>query len=388
MLLQPVPNVPIRKRRRLYQTVDVSPHLSRRRLCFAWAIALGIRLVTYDTPFVAPSGGVPVAALTARRGCSLAELQERRSVGSGEAVAEREATSEELEIDESDWTAVESSVDIEGATARDAWLVYSKLSNHPLWSKQLRVENLGDGTSEWSGNLLGTLTYSWKARILDTGSADSVAWESVSGTKNKGHATFENLPGAAPACRVKLRISFPAPRLVKSMFSIAKVSAALSELLSSDLHRFRDVVLNQRAAIQTGDFVMANETHSDRLGSCKVVLRNSGRIEVTNSGFGTSGTTNALLEDLSAGLDNINEDVNCYCLLDLRSGLGCTPAVVGDGVRFLSGYGPRIKRIAVVAPLPLATLARLIQQAARQPGFEFFSNVDHAEEWLAKPMTD
>jgi len=130
--------------------------------------------------------------------------------------------------------------------------------------------------------------------------------------------------------------------------------------------------------------ILVNVTHADRLGSCSVVLWSDGRIVFELCGFGTSGSTERMLRDLSEGMEQLDDDQEFRCTVDMRGGTGCSPLALPLIVRFLRAEGARIECTAVLGPRPLMVLARLIAQAVSQPGVQFFSEVEGVEAWLSQ----
>mmetsp|Transcript_24146 Transcript_24146/g.68377 ORF Transcript_24146/g.68377 Transcript_24146/m.68377 type:complete len:81 (+) Transcript_24146:3-245(+) len=65
----------------------------------------------------------------------------------------------------------------------------------------------------------------------------------------------------------------------------------------------------------------------------------------------------------------------------MRRGIGCSPLAVPAMLRFLRENGSNIACTAVLGPVPLIALARLIAKAAKQKGVEFFSEIEEAQAW-------
>eukprot|EP00415_Alexandrium_ostenfeldii_P002783 UN2783 len=110
------------------------------------------------------------------------------------------------------WTSVSGAVFIPERTAAQAFPIYAHLPNHPKWSLWLMKVAEDDlaATSEWSIRAL-TFTFKWTAKITKKRPPSLISWESTSGIPNRGRATFTDVPGENPGCRVQLEVSFQAP---------------------------------------------------------------------------------------------------------------------------------------------------------------------------------
>ncbi|CAE8630674.1 unnamed protein product, partial [Polarella glacialis] len=254
--------------------------------------------------------------------------------------------------DVSDWFSFGSSVEIVGASARQAYSVYAHLPNHPQWSSLLAKvqEGQSNSTSVWSLRALG-LEFSWTALTTMQEPGKIIAWESTSGLPNKGQATFENLPGRdAPACTVKLMMRVQMPWILRRVFQSNRLSTMAAAAMSQDLERFREVVLSCDRSAECEvleevleDPILVNSTNRDSVGSCQVVMQRNGRIEFELRGFGTTSSTCQMLEDLSVGMAALPVDeVNCTAFIDMTRGVGCSPMAVPAINKFLQRDGQRI----------------------------------------------
>jgi len=294
--------------------------------------------------------------------------------------------------DSSDWFPVISNVTIIGASAEEAFAIYSHLPNHPQWSSLLtEVAVSSDPTvSKWSLRALG-LGFSWDSRITETIPPRLLAWESINGLPNRGLASFEDLPGPELACRTTLELDFQVPRLLRPVFGSDRLSRMASSILSKDLVKFRDVVLKSvstygnasRSRPVEVEQPLVNVTRADKMGTMQGVLWKNGSMQFTVSGFGSKQTTQEVLEGVAGGMLQLPPGQTCRGLVDLISGVGCSPYAVGPIVRFLQDHGASIASTAVVGPWPLVKIAQFVTTIARQPQVGFFSNEMEALEWIA-----
>jgi len=111
------------------------------------------------------------------------------------------------------------SVDIHGASAEQAFAVYSHLPNHPQWASMLTevVADSDSGHSTWSLRVLG-LTLSWTAKVIEQVAPSRILWESTSGIQNQGTAEFTQISSQPPASRVNLRFLVQPPPLLQPLF--------------------------------------------------------------------------------------------------------------------------------------------------------------------------
>lgn len=286
-----------------------------------------------------------------------------------------------------------SNVDIEGASAAEAFAVYAHLPNHPQWSSLLEeVRDRGLGRSQWSLRVMG-LRLSWTSRVVEELPHECIAWESTSGIRNRGMASFTDLPGRGRACRVRVQMRFQTPAFLRAISQSSRLSSMAESALSVDLKRFRDVVLRYtcsgadaegRGCVMSARSPLTNVTHQDMVGSCSVVLWPDGFIEFRLMGFGNKGTTQHMLDDLSGGIQRLRNGTSCSALIDMTQGLGCSPLAVAPIVGFLQRDGCRIAHTAVLGPRPLVAFARLVAGLARQPGVGFFSDGGAARAWLSE----
>lgn len=282
--------------------------------------------------------------------------------------------------DERLWSSVSATVDIVGASREDAWAIYSNLSNHPKWSLWLtHVEDFPQTqTSEWTIRALG-ITFSWMADTMCREEGHCIAWESTTGTKNKGVASFADLPGGSPGCRVSLQISMPLPRTLRKLLPVGQLTRALQGVLQRDLQRYRDVVMAAGKIALIG-----RASLNARTGSATLALWDNGRLDVELSGWGSAGLVEDLCDNASSIIGKLDKDVPIRALLDMRRGVGSPPLAVQRPIRFLKEDGYRIVRGAIIASWPIAQFARFAVSVAGQTGVAFFSDVESAEVWLRR----
>lgn len=302
----------------------------------------------------------------------------------------------EVEEDGAPWLILGSEIDIAGVSAANAYAVYAHLPNHRQWSSLL-TEVLSDGSeSEWSLDALG-VHLAWRAKITEEVAPARIAWESVDGIRNRGWATFTDVAAAdggdGPACKVRLQLAFQTPWPLERVFTHGRLSIIAEQILKQDLARFADVVTHggtgkaheARQAEVIGP--LTRSTYSDGIGSCSATLGPYGDIEVLVTGFGTSGNTQRMLEDLAHAMEELAgmdiDQVDFRALIDMTRGLGCSPLAFPIIVRFLRGSGRLIDKTAVLGPMPLMKIAQAITMMARQKGVGFFSSRQEATDWLA-----
>lgn len=137
---------------------------------------------------------------------------------------------------------------------------FTDLPQQPRWSPWLSsVAYLDAGReTEWRLNVRG-VRFSWRAvSTLLEKPYPGIAWESVSGLKNKGVVEF--IPTAIDECMMKVRMTIITPRVVSSLFPGASAFAEdflQNKLLKWSLEAFRDVVKGdlafERGDIELGD---------------------------------------------------------------------------------------------------------------------------------------
>eukprot|EP00439_Symbiodinium_sp_Y106_P072067 s986_g13.t1 len=156
-------------------------------------------------------------------------LRPRQAVGTESAV--RDVTNDEH------WLSFSSSVDIEGASASEAYDIYAHLPNHPEWSSLLSEVEVHDNSqsSTWSLQALG-FSFSWTADITRQVPSKLIGWESTSGMKNAGVAKFQELPPSAgtPACRVTVQMSLRTPSLLRRVFQSRRLSSMAESAIGKD----------------------------------------------------------------------------------------------------------------------------------------------------------
>jgi len=295
-------------------------------------------------------------------------------------------------IDSNDWFPVISNVTITGISAAEAFAIYSHLPNHPQWSSLLEeVAVSSDPTvSRWSLRALG-LGFSWDSRTTEETPPRLLAWESISGLPNRGLASFEDVPGTQAACRVTLEMNFQMPAMLRPVFESDRLSRMASSILSKDLVKFGNVVRTSVGTSRNSSRSrpvevkqpLVNVTRADKLGSMQGLLWKNGSMQFKVSGFGTKQTTQEILEGVAGGMPQLPPGQRCRGLVDLISGVGCSPAAVGPIVRFLQDHGASLASTAVVGPWPLVKFAQFIASLAKQPRVGFFTDEKEALEWIA-----
>lgn len=292
-----------------------------------------------------------------------------------------------------EWFSFGNSVTIVGATAGEAYEVYANLQNHPQWSSMLSRVEVHNNTrsSTWSLQALG-FSLSWTADITRQVPSQLISWESTSGLKNAGVASFSPLKmvKGSPSCSVAVQMSIRAPGFLRRLFQSRRLSALAASAIKKDLEGFRQVVLARGATSATlGDVAvrlapLTNHTYKDGLGSCQVLVQGSGTIEIQVRGFGTSDSTKKLLEDCANAMGQLDDRQRCTAVVDLTKGVGCSPLAVPTIISFLQHNGGRITRTAVLGPRPLMALAQMISKLARQSGVAFFVERAEADRWCAE----
>ncbi|CAL1164359.1 unnamed protein product [Cladocopium goreaui] len=291
-----------------------------------------------------------------------------------------------------EWFSFGNSVIIVGATAGEAYEVYANLQNHPEWSTMLsRVEVHNNArSSTWSLQALG-FSLSWTADITRQVPSRLISWESTSGLKNAGVASFSPLMvKGSPSCSVAVQMSIRAPGFLRRLFQSRRLSALAASAIKKDLEGFRQVVLARATtSALVGDVAvklapLTNHTYKDGLGSCQVLVEGNGTIEIQVRGFGTSDSTKKLLEDCANAMGKLDDRQRCTAVVDLTKGVGCSPLAVPTIISFLQHNGGRITRTAVLGPRPLMALAQMISKLARQSGVAFFVDRAEADRWCAE----
>lgn len=112
-------------------------------------------------------------------------------------------------------------------------------------------------SSTWSLQALG-FSMSWTAETTRQVPARLISWESTSGLKNAGSASFRALPDVdeKASCEVEavdlrhtslfqrqVRMSIRAPSFLRRIFQSRRLSAVAASAIGKDLRGFRQVVL-------------------------------------------------------------------------------------------------------------------------------------------------
>ncbi|CAE7554074.1 unnamed protein product [Symbiodinium natans] len=276
------------------------------------------------------------------------------------------------------WLSFSNSVDIQGASASEAYEIYAHLPNHPEWSSLLSEVEVEDNSlsSTWSLQALG-FSFSWTADITRQIPSKLIGWESTSGMKNAGVAKFQDLPrfSGGPACRVTVEMSLKTPSLLRRVFQSRRLNAMAESAIGKDLATFREVVLARKAASHACAVLerpTVNSTYKDHLGRCELLVWQDGRLEVELHGLGTSDNTRKLLEEMSMAIKEFGDSVHCTALIDMTRGVGCSPLAVPSIVSFCQKDGGRVFHTAILGPRPLMALAQMIARVAKQSGVAFF----------------
>lgn len=288
-----------------------------------------------------------------------------------------------------EWFSFGNSVTIVGASASEAYEIYANLQNHPEWSTMLSRVEVHNNTrsSTWSLQALG-FSLSWTADITRQVPSQLISWESTSGMKNAGIASFrplQRVEGQA-ACEVEVQMSIRAPSFLRRLFQSRRLSSLAASAIGKDLAGFRRVVLTRAAASAMAGLrtAVTNSTYKDNLGSCQVLVEHDGHIEMTLFGFGTSDSTRKLLDDCAQAMGQFEEGRRFTAVVDMTRGIGCSPLAVPTIVSFLQHHGSNISRTAVLGPRPLMALAQMISKVARQAGVAFFTDRSEANRWCAE----
>eukprot|EP00913_Durusdinium_trenchii_P023214 g21793.t1 len=302
-----------------------------------------------------------------------------------------------------EWFSFGNSVTIVGASASEAYEIYANLQNHPEWSTMLSRVEVHNNTrsSTWSLQALG-FSLSWTADITRQVPSQLISWESTSGMKNAGIASFrplQRVEGQA-ACEVEVQMSIRAPSFLRRLFQSRRLSSLAASAIGKDLAGFRRAAASAMAGLRTA---VTNSTYKDNLGSCQVLVEHDGHIEMTLFGFGTSDSTRKLLDDCAQAMGQFEEGRRFTAVVDMTRGdlpgllgqdiqpigipfpgIGCSPLAVPTIVSFLQHHGSNISRTAVLGPRPLMALAQMISKVARQAGVAFFTDRSEANRWCAE----
>lgn len=131
--------------------------------------------------------------------------------------------------------------------------------------------------------------------------------------------------------------------------------------------------------------VLGNTTHSNNAGGANIVTWRSGRMDVQLNGWGTGPLVEQCFDEIIDILER-TPGLNIFVFLDMRRGIGSAPRAVRAAFKFLSSYGCRIKRVAVIGPLPIMSFMKMVASVAHQEGVDFFFNLEPAETWLLNEM--
>jgi len=127
----------------------------------------------------------------------------------------------------------EESVEV-AVNVSEAYLLFSDFERFPLFMDAVEsVERTADDTLLWRATVNGK-TEEWRARITELSPSHRISWESVSGAKNKGTVSFEDVSDTRT--RVHLRIEYDPTGLIENLGS---VMGMVNERMREDLERFK-----------------------------------------------------------------------------------------------------------------------------------------------------
>ena len=126
----------------------------------------------------------------------------------------------------------------------------------PRWSPWLRsvtVDAHDPMVSEWCLAARG-FQFRWRARNTCVQPPERIAWESLSGLRNRGQVTFRPLPPAAEdaevnrsddtATEMELLVAFALPEWAARLLrNVDWIGAFVQGTLHADLERFREYVV-------------------------------------------------------------------------------------------------------------------------------------------------
>ncbi len=123
----------------------------------------------------------------------------------------------------------------------DAYRQFSDFESFPSFMEGVEsVQRLGGDQLNWHANIAGR-DEEWTARITEQAHNASIAWESISGTKNLGRVSFEALD--SDSTRVHMYIEYEPEGLVEN---IGTALGVVNARIAADLERFKELVEGRR----------------------------------------------------------------------------------------------------------------------------------------------
>eukprot|EP00172_Hildenbrandia_rubra_P000829 Plantae.Rhodophyta-Hildenbrandia_rubra.ctg14713.p1 GENE.Plantae.Rhodophyta-Hildenbrandia_rubra.ctg14713~~Plantae.Rhodophyta-Hildenbrandia_rubra.ctg14713.p1 ORF type:complete len:227 (-),score=36.22 Plantae.Rhodophyta-Hildenbrandia_rubra.ctg14713:991-1671(-) len=134
------------------------------------------------------------------------------------------------------------------------YAMYSDLDSMPKFSPWLKsVQVLDKGNDEFGNGAISRwtlaskgLSFSWRARITSVRPNEIIAWESISGLKNRGSVTFVEVGGDDEVTEVCLKIAFNVAKPLAGLMGMGFISGFVTNTLLDDLKRFRTMVLEEK----------------------------------------------------------------------------------------------------------------------------------------------
>ncbi|NLG08463.1 MAG: SRPBCC family protein [Deinococcales bacterium] len=136
----------------------------------------------------------------------------------------------------------DKSIDVDVPVA-EAYLLFSEFERFPSFMEGVEsVERIGQDELRWRANIAGR-EEEWTARITEQAPSQRIAWESTSGARNAGEATFDKLD--ANHTRVHLHIEYEPEGFVENVGALLGI---VNGRMSADLERFKQLVEEGGAA--------------------------------------------------------------------------------------------------------------------------------------------
>lgn len=140
----------------------------------------------------------------------------------------------------------------------EAYNQFSDFESFPSFMEGVEsVQRLDEQRLHWRASIAGR-DEEWTARIIEQTHNASVAWESVSGTKNLGRVSFERLDDQAT--RVHMYIEYEPEGLVEN---IGTMLGVVNARIGADLERFKALVEDRSQASRVADPSLDKVTPSD-----------------------------------------------------------------------------------------------------------------------------
>jgi uncharacterized membrane protein len=125
----------------------------------------------------------------------------------------------------------------------EAYLLFSDFERFPAFMEGVEsVERIGQEELRWRANIAGR-EEEWTARITEQAPSQKIAWESTSGARNAGTATFDKID--ANRTRVHLHIEYEPEGFVENLGTLLGI---VNGRMSADLERFKNLVEEGGAA--------------------------------------------------------------------------------------------------------------------------------------------